>query len=117
MENKYITKCRYCKLEFNSNHLNRRYCSDKCKRAAFRDKKAKERETKKEEQKIMDENSLILQELHKNNITITKDILNEKQFDLYYYYNKVKLKNGGLYSFNSDYHLHISKDEIKIIKN
>ena len=116
MENKYFITCKYCNIEFQSNHLNRKYCTESCKRAAFRDKNIDKRENIKAENNILSKNSRILAELHRTKETITTDLLKERGFDLNYFNRLLDFGNSKIYILEKKYHLLITKEKIQIIK-
>ena len=109
MESKYLTECRYCKEEFKSNHLNRKYCNETCKRAAFRDKNSNVR-------KQISNNAKILSNLFKTSNETTLKILENNGFNLNYFYKVITFTYVKIYVINENYDLMIEKDKITIIK-
>ena len=117
MINKYVKQCPHCENEFVANHLNRKYCSEICKRAAFRDKKARIRTNMRTEDGIELKNDKILAGLDSEKIVLTNEILKNKGFNFNYYHKKLKFNDGMLYIFKYNFNMFINEENIKIIKN
>ena len=117
MKDKYAKQCPYCENAFIANHLSRKYCSEKCKRAAFRDKKINIRRNTRYENRIGLKNDNVLAQLYAEKAILTDEILKDNGFDFNYYLKKLKLGDGILYVMKHNYNLLIKSESIKIIKN
>jgi endogenous inhibitor of DNA gyrase (YacG/DUF329 family) len=97
LDDLYKEKCPQCKQDFESNHLNRSYCSDKC-RIRYNNMKARaKRLTNKLTTKILDKNTEILNE-YKDGSIVPIQVLENKGYRFDFQTNRIKDKKGVVYA-------------------
>lgn len=97
LDDLYKEKCPICKKDFESNHLNRRYCSDKCRIRNNNFNAKVKRLTNKLTTKILDKNIEILNE-YKDGSIVPIQVLENKGYRSEFHTNLMKNEMGVVYS-------------------
>jgi len=114
-EKEYEKKCPYCELTFLANHLNRVYCSEKCKRRMFRKRKQEKNRANRNEMNVFKKNNDLLKSYIKRNIVkVNESELVEAGFNEDYYVKKF-LYNKKLLILYYDVYLESSTDNQYLI--
>ena len=102
IKREYPMVCRKCDENFIANHLNRKYCSEKCKRDMF-GKKIREKREKNFDEKIrFDLNDELLDNLiNKGTTKVTKEELKNDGFQDGYYLKKIQFNNTWLIIYDN----------------
>ncbi len=95
---KYSRVCPPCKTSFVATHMARVYCSEKCKREAFRAKKQESREEESEDRLALSENDAKLGKLFALKKPLySKQDLDSVKFDSTCYYRCYQVENTKEY--------------------
>jgi len=118
INDEYLRICPNCGDLFDANHISRIYCSETCKRQAFRIKKQQEREEKTEGKEAIEFDDLKLEELFKKGeIEITKTDLDEVKFIPNGYDRRYRIDSFIFYTFKNYALLEMQNRNFRICKS